>query len=148
MKSEDSGLRIDVRQTEGIVILDLTGELTLGPGHWRLWEKASALAGVGVTNVILNLRDVSKIDAAGAGELTLLLTRARTAGVEAVLLNLSASAIDPTDVFQLAAEFESFEDEHDAINAFFPSRRVKRYDILSFVVRAARERREADKLVR
>ena len=57
MKSEDSSrLRIDVRQTEGVVILDLTGELTLGPGHWRLWEKASALAAAGVKNVILNFR--------------------------------------------------------------------------------------------
>jgi len=149
MKSEDSlELRIDVRQTEGVVILDLTGELTLGSAHRRLWEKASALAIAGVKNVILNLRGVSKIDTAGVGELTLLLTRAHTAGVQAALLNLSTSALDPTDAFQLVAEFESFEDEHDAINAFFPNRRVKRYDILSFVVRAARERGEVDKLLR
>ena len=147
MKSEDSSrLRIDVQQTEGVVILDLTGELTLGPGHLRLWEKASALAGAGVKNVILNLRGVSKIDAAGAGELTMLLTRARAVGIRAALLNLSASGIDPTDVFQLVAEVEAFEDEHDAINAFFPNRRIKRYDILSFVVREASERREVDKL--
>ena len=147
MKSEDSsGLRIDVRQTEGVIILDLTGELALGPGHWRLWEKASALAGAGVKNVILNLRGVSKIDAAGAGELTLLLTRARAVGIRVALLNLSASTIDPTDVFQFVTECEAFEDERDAINAFFPNRRVKRYDILSFVVREASERGEADKL--
>lgn len=148
MKSEDSSrLRIDVRQAEGVVILDLIGELTLGPGHWRLWDKASVLAGAGVKNVILNLRGVSKIDAAGAGELTLLLTRARAVGIRAALLNLSASALDPTDVFQLVAEIEAFEDERDAINAFFPNRRVKRYDILSFVEQAASERGAADKLV-
>jgi hypothetical protein len=47
-------------------------------------------------------------NAAGTGELTLLLTCARTAGMQA-LLNLSASAIDPTDVFQLVAELEAFE---------------------------------------
>lgn len=142
MNSEDSpGLRIDVRQTEGVVILDLTGELTFGPGHLRVWEMASSLAGAGLKNVILNLRGISKIDAAGAGELTLLLTRARTAGVQAALLNLSASAIDPTDAFQLVAEFESFEDEHDAVNAFFPNRRVQRYDILSFVARETPRRR-------
>jgi hypothetical protein len=34
---------------------------------------------------------------------------ARTAGMQAALLNLSASAIDPTDVFQLVADFEAFE---------------------------------------
>jgi hypothetical protein len=44
-----------------------------------------------------------------AGELTLLLTCARTAGMQAALLNLSASAINPTDVFQLVGEFEAFE---------------------------------------
>jgi hypothetical protein len=97
--------------------------------------------------VILNLRGVSKIDAAGAGELTMLLTRARAVGIRAALLNLSASGIDPADVLQLVADVEVFEDEQDAINAFFPDRRVKRYDILSFVVREASERREVDKLV-
>ena len=148
MKSEDSSrLRIDVRQTEGVVILDLTGELTLGPGHRRLWEMAPSLAGAGLKNVILNLRGVSKIDAAGVGELTLLLARARTAGVQAALLKLSSSAIDPTGAFQLVAECESFEDEHDAVNAFFPNRRVKRYDILSFVVQETRELPAVDKFV-
>ena len=148
MKSEDSRrLRIDIRQTEGVVILDLTGELTLGPGHRRLWEMASSLADAGLKNVILNLRGVSKIDAAGIGELTLLLTRARTAGIQAALLNLSASAIDPTDAFQLVAEFESFEDEHDAVNAFFPNRRIKRYDILSFVMQETRELPEVNEFV-
>jgi len=148
MKIEDSsGLRIDVRETEGVVIVDLAGELILGPGHLRLWEKASALAGAGLKNVIVNLRGVSKIDAAGAGELKLLLTRARTAGINAALLKLSASAIDPTDAFQLEADFEAFEDERDAINAFFPSRRVKRYDILSFVEQEVRELSKVDKYV-
>jgi anti-anti-sigma regulatory factor len=47
---------------------------------------APSLAGAGLKNVILNLRGVSKIDAAGVGELTLLLARARTAGVQAALL--------------------------------------------------------------
>ena len=89
----------------------------------------------------------SEIDPVGTGELKLLLTRARTAGIKAVLLNLSASAIDPTDAFQLEADFEAFEDERDAINAFFPSRRVKRYDILSFVEQEARELSEVDKFV-
>jgi anti-anti-sigma regulatory factor len=65
--------------------------------------------GTGAKNVILNLHGVSQIDAAGTGELTLLLTCARTAGRQAALLNLSASAIDPTDVFQLVADFEAFE---------------------------------------
>ena len=55
-------------------------------------------------------------DSVRAGDLTRLLTRARTAGIKAALLNLSASAID---VFQLKAEFEVFEGERDAINAFF-----------------------------
>ena len=147
MKSEDSrSLRLDVRQIEGVIILDLTGELTLGPGHWRLWEKAASLAGAGLKKVIVNLRGVSKIDAAGAGELTMLLTRARAVGIRAALLNLPASSIDPTDIFQLVAGVEAFGDEHDAINAFFPNRRIKRYDILSFV-REVSERREVDKLV-
>ena len=63
--------------------------------------------GAGAKNVILNLRGVSQTQR--APELTLLLTCARTAAMQAALLSLSASAIDPTDVFQLIAEFEAFE---------------------------------------
>ena len=148
MKFEDaSTLRIDVRQTEGVVILDLAGQLTFGLGHARLWEKAASLAGAGLKSVILNLRGVSRIDAAGAAELRLLLTCARADGANAVLLNLSASAISAMDVLQLETEFEAFEDERDAINAFNPERRVKRYDILSFALQDARELGEVDELV-
>ena len=34
---------------------------------------------------------------------------------------------------RLAAVFEVFQDDQNAINSFFPDREVQRYDILEFV---------------
>ena len=126
-------LEINARKTDGIVILDLSGQLTFGVGHADLWNHASAAACAKPKSVILNLRGVSTIDAAGIGELKLLGALARNAGANMVLVTPETSTLDPSVILQLETEFETFTDEHDAINGFFPNRRIMRYDILAFV---------------
>jgi anti-sigma B factor antagonist len=86
----------------------------------------------GFNQIILNLQRVVKIDAAGLAALTLVLAQCRTQGGKAVLLHLDSSNIDNSDELQLVAEFETFHDERDAINSFFPDRTVNHYDILTF----------------
>jgi anti-sigma B factor antagonist len=126
-------LHIDCRKTEGIIILDLVGDLTIGPGHARLRDEATSLLRAGFNEIILNLQRVAKIDAAGLGALILVLRRCRTQGGKAVLSHLNSSNIDSSDRLELDAEFETFHDEQEAINSFFPDRTVHHYDILTFV---------------
>ena len=126
-------LHVDCRQTEGIIILDLVGDLTIGPGHARLRDKVTSLVRAGFNQIILNLQRVAKIDAAGLGALSLVLMQCRTQGGKAVLLHPETSNIDSSDELELVAEFETFHDEQDAINSFFPDRTVNHYDILTFV---------------
>ena len=126
-------LHVDCRKTEGIIILDLVGDLTIGPGHERLCDEVTSLVRAGFSQIILNLQRVAKIDAAGVGALTLVLMQCRTQGGKAVLLHLDSSNIDNSDELELVAEFETFHDEQDAINSFFPGRTVNHYDILTFV---------------
>lgn len=131
-------LHIDRRKTEGIIILDLVGDLTIGPGHARLCDEVSSHMRAGFNKIILNLQRVAKIDAAGVGALTLVLIECRTRAGKAVLLHLDSSNINASDGLELDAEFETFDDEREAINAFFPDRTVNHYDILTFVEQAAR----------
>ena len=126
-------LHIDRRKTEGIIILDLVGDLTIGPGHARLCDEVSSLMRAGFNKIILNLQRVAKIDAAGVGALTLVLMQCRTQAGKAVLLHLDSSNINPSDGLELDAEFGTFHDEQEAINGFFPDRTVNHYDILTFV---------------
>jgi len=126
-------LHVDCRKTEGIIILDLAGDLTIGPGHARLCDEVTSLMRAGFNKIILNLQRVAKIDAAGVGALTLVLMQCRTQGGKAVLLHFENSNIDSSDELELDAEFEMFHDEQDATNSFFPDRTINHYDILTFV---------------
>ena len=49
------------------------------------------------------------------------------------LLNLNRRNIELLVLTKLTTVFELFDDEHNAVNSFFPNREIKRFDILSFV---------------
>ena len=53
-------LQIEQRESEGIVILDLKGPLTLGHGDVELRDRLAALHQSGKVNIVLNLKDVSR----------------------------------------------------------------------------------------
>jgi anti-sigma B factor antagonist len=40
---------------------------------------------------------------------------------------------------KLATVFETFNDEQDAVNSFFPDRKLNQFDILSFVQQMRKE---------
>jgi anti-sigma B factor antagonist len=58
--------------------------------------------------------------------------RFRDSGGKLVLLHLSNQGTLP-DLLKLNTVFETYQDELDAVNSFFPERAVTRYDILDFV---------------
>ena len=53
-KSRPLSLRIEQRESQGIVILDLKGPLTLGHGDLELRDRLPALHRSGKVNIILN----------------------------------------------------------------------------------------------
>jgi hypothetical protein len=50
-----------------------------------------------------------------------------------VLLNSSRPHAQVADILKLNAGLETYQEEADAVNSFFPDRIVPRYDILEFV---------------
>jgi anti-sigma B factor antagonist len=126
-------LDIVQRETEGIIILDLTGPLTLGHGDGELRDRIAALRESGKVNIVLNFKEVSDIDSTGLGTLVFGLAKLRKAGGRLALVNVNQSHVELFLLTKLAMTFEFFGDEQDAVNSFFPDRVLKPFDILDFV---------------
>lgn len=126
-------MKIEERENEGIVVLDLKGRLVLGPEDVALRQQLQALSEGASKNVALNLKAVSEIDTTALGTLVYCATKFREAGGRLVLFNLSPSHSQLSNVVELNTAFEMYPDEIAAVNSFFPDRAVRHYDILKFV---------------
>src|SRR6476660_7598194 len=68
-------LQITSRTEESFGILDLTGSLTMGPSLSALREAArEVLSGGELSGLMLGVGDVTTVDSAGLGELTIVYT--------------------------------------------------------------------------
>ena len=132
-------LDIEQREREGVAILDLNGRITVGPEATAMREKVTSLAAAGIKNIVLNLKDVDYIDSTGLGALVICSTSLRKSGGVIKLLNLNRRNIELLIMTKLATVFDLFADEQDAVNSFFPDRKIKNFDILSFVQQMKRE---------
>lgn len=126
-------LTIQEREREGIAILDLKGRLTAGEEAGILRERLRAEAAAGRINIILNLAEVDYIDSTGLGTLVICYTSLQKAGGALKLLNLNRRNVELLVLTKLSTVFEIFNDEQDAVNSFFPGRKIQRFDILSFL---------------
>jgi anti-sigma B factor antagonist len=126
-------LDIQQREHEGVVILDLKGRITVGPEAGALRDRVSALNTAGNKNLVLNLKNVDYIDSTGLGALVICATSLRKNQGNVKLIHLSKRNIELLIMTKLATVFEILNDEQDAVNSFYPDRKIKQFDILSFV---------------
>jgi anti-sigma B factor antagonist len=82
---------------------------------------------------VFNLAGVDFIDSTGLGALVMCATTVRRNGGIVKLVNLNKRNIELLVMTRLATAFEIFTDEQDAVNSFFPDRKIKTFDILDFV---------------
>jgi anti-sigma B factor antagonist len=132
-------LEIQQKEREGIVILEMKGRITVGKEATALRETMAELSAAGQKNVVFDLAGVDFIDSTGLGALVICSTTARKNGGNVKLLNLNKRAIELLVMTRLATAFETFTDEQDAINSFYPDRKVKTFDILDFVQKMKQE---------
>lgn len=124
---------IHQREKEGIVILDLHGNLIMGGGDIALRDFVQSLLDGGNRQLSLNLAQVSQIDTSGNGVLLFIAQEYGNAGGKLVLFNIDHSHGKVYEMARLEAVVEIYRDELDAINSFFPDRKVAHYDILDYV---------------
>lgn len=132
-------LEITQREREGITILDLKGRITAGADAGALREKITELGDQAKRNLVLNLEGVDYIDSTGLGALVVCATNMRKSGGQMKLLNVNRRNIELLVMTKLDTVFEIFTDEQDAVNSYYPDRKIKTFDILQFVQQMKRE---------
>jgi anti-sigma B factor antagonist len=126
-------LGIVLDEQEGIQILTLTGQLTLGQEDLDFRKELERLLASGKTRIVLNLTDLTRLDSTGLGTLLFIREKLRKAGGNLAVFNMHRTHIALLVESKLETSLEMFQTEQDAVNSFFPEREPKRYDILEFV---------------
>ena len=126
-------LDIQQHEREGVLILTMKGRIVVGKEATAVRDKVTEIAAAGYKNVVFNLADVDYIDSTGLGALVMCSTTMRKNGGTVKLVNLTRRSIELLVMTRLATAFEIFTDEQDAVNSFFPDRKIKTFDILDFV---------------
>jgi anti-sigma B factor antagonist len=111
-------MKSSTRKVDGVVIVDLSGRITLGEGSVVLRDTVKDITSKGEKKILLNLGDVTYIDSSGIGELVSAFTSVRNVGGELKLLNLTKKVHDLLQITKLYTVFDIQDDESSAIKAF------------------------------
>ena len=112
-------LKTSSRLVDGVVIVDIVGELRLGEyGTGTLREVVRDLSGKGYNRILLNLASVRHIDSIGVGELMTCFTSIRNKGGHLKLMNLNKNVHNLLHITKLYTIFEVEEDEAAALKSF------------------------------
>lgn len=108
---------IKCRRLDDVVILDISGRITLGEGTVTLRAALQKLLDAGERKLLMNLEDVDYIDSAGLGELVTAFTVVRAQGGQLKLLKLTHRVHDLLQITKLLTVFDAFESETEAIKS-------------------------------
>ena len=111
-------MTITERRLEGVVVLDLTGRITIGDGTLILRKQIQTLLDQDHRKLLLNLADVDYIDSSGLGEVVRSYTTVRNAGGDLKLLSLTTKVRDLMQITKLLTVLDVFEQESDALKSF------------------------------
>lgn len=106
------------RRVDDVVILELSGKLTLGSGDVQLRQLVTDLLGRGEKKILLDLNGIKYMDSAGTGELVAAYTSSNNGGASLKLLNLSSKVRDLLMFTQLITVFEDYNDVGEAVHSF------------------------------
>jgi anti-sigma B factor antagonist len=140
-------LEIKRREQDGISILELKGRLTFGEEDLLLNDELRHALAARRIRLVIDLGGVDKIDSAGLGTLLYARAELRKAGGGLTLANLRPNHMQVLLVARLETVFDVFGGVLDAINSFFPERKVPHYDLLALVT-SIRQARGAHDLTR
>ena len=126
-------LEIIPRTAEGIQILDLKGQLTLGPEDLEFRAEFDRLISAGTVRVALNFEGLRDLDSTGLSTLIAARAALRKAGGELAMFAVNGSHLELLTEAHLEISFEMFPDQQSTIDSFFPEGESKGFDILEFV---------------
>ena len=113
-----SNLSISERRVRDVVIVDLSGKITLGESNRQLHEAIRLLTAGGKQNIILNLAKVTTIDSSGLGEIVAGFSTVKAAGGSLKLIHMPQRLGDLMTITKLYTVFEIYDSEAEGIDAF------------------------------
>jgi anti-sigma B factor antagonist len=120
----EGSMTIDERMVGSMVVLDVSGRITLGDGEGLLKEAVTNLLKRGRANLLLNMAEVSYVDSSGLGTLVGSSLAAKRQGGAVKLLNPSKRLYDLLSMSRLLQVIEVCDSEAQALESFEPNRRV------------------------
>jgi len=138
-------LKIARQEQDGISVLELSGRLTFGPEDIVMNDEVRHALASRRTRMVLDVGKLDQIDSAGLGTLLYARAELRNAGGRLALANLRPAHMKTLLIAKLESVFDVYGSRLDAVNSFFPERRVPRYDLLELVT-AMRNGRQAHDL--
>ena len=111
-------MRIDERQAGDVTILQLSGRLELEDGDVVLRDAVNRLVEAGRVKLLLDMKEVTRLDSAGIGMLVSKFLTARRAGGTIKLLHPTMRTDHLMDITKLATVFEIYKDEGEALRSF------------------------------
>jgi anti-sigma B factor antagonist len=114
-------LRISIRESGDITILDLQGRATISDGESELLRsKLEELMANGVHKFLLNLTNVSHVDSSGFSVVVKVCVSLREKGGDLRLLRPTGGALLALKVLHLLDLIRTFDNEGEALASFRP----------------------------
>jgi anti-sigma B factor antagonist len=111
-------MKATIRQVDSVMVIDVSGRITLGEGCAQLRELIRDQLSKGNKQILLNLADVTYIDSSGIGELVSAYTAVSNQGGQLKLLNLTKKVHDLLQITKLYTVFDIHDDEAKGIASF------------------------------
>lgn len=111
-------MQTSTRQVGDVVVVDISGRITVGEGNVMLRDIIRELADKDNKKIVLNLGEVGYVDSSGLGELVKTHTTVHNKGGELKLANLNKRVHDLLQMTRLSAVFNIQADEASAIKSF------------------------------
>ncbi len=111
-------LKINVRESGNVVILDLDGRITIGEEASSLRDTIKETIDGGQKNILLNLEKVSYIDSTGLGQFVGSYATVTSRGGQLKLVNLQKKLQELMQITKLVTVFDTFTNEPSALRSF------------------------------
>lgn len=111
-------MRIVERRIGDVTILQLIGRLELETGDIILRDTINRLVESGQVKLVLDMKEVTRLDSAGIGMLVSKYLTARRGGGSIKILHPTERTDHLMDITKLTTVFEVFDDEESAVKSF------------------------------
>ena len=112
-------MHISERTIGDVVIVDVSGKITLGDGgDTILKDKLRSLVQQGKRKLLLNLADVAYVDSAGLGAIVQSYTTVTNQGGALRLVNMTKRIHDLLAITKLLTVFDTFDNEAEGVTSF------------------------------